>query len=69
MTKPLTDEMKTANAAGRRSKGPKAVCPRCGRVHSVAHHKIKFTGRGTPRIYCDSCRYSDDVQFGAVVHL
>jgi transposase-like protein len=29
------------------------VCPTCGKVYET---KIKWVGRGTPRIRCDSCK-------------
>ena len=30
-----------------------AVCPKCGRKHTV---KMFWTGKGTPRRFCDKCR-------------
>lgn len=29
------------------------VCPTCGKVYET---KLKWVGRGTPRIRCDSCK-------------
>ena len=33
------------------------VCPRCGEKHFM---KFRWTGRGTPRKFCFSCRGSFD---------
>ncbi|BBO92044.1 hypothetical protein DSCOOX_52240 [Desulfosarcina ovata subsp. ovata] len=30
------------------------VCPLCGKHHRI---RIYYTGRGTPRIFCDYCRW------------
>lgn len=30
-----------------------SVCPRCGKQHQVY---LNWTGRGTPRIYCELCK-------------
>ena len=38
-----------------------AKCPLCERLHKVS---INWTGRGMPRIYCESCKYLDVVRYG-----
>ena len=39
---------------GARGEVIKAICPRCGKVHST---KEFYTGRGTLRKYCESCNF------------
>ena len=35
------------------------ICPMCRKSHRM---RINYTGHGTPRIYCNSCRANDAVQ-------
>jgi uncharacterized protein (DUF983 family) len=44
----------------------KCLCPRCGRTYI---RYMDWTGRGTPRKYCDSCLTTEEVQYGALIHL
>jgi uncharacterized C2H2 Zn-finger protein len=38
-------------------------CPRCGKVHRI---RLRWTGRGQPRVYCESCRLTEEIMFGEV---
>ena len=47
------------------SKSIECICPKCMKVHK---RRIFWTGRGTPRIFCNKCKsivevYSDDPQY------
>lgn len=46
-----------------RDKLVECMCPKCERKHKI---KMKWTGRGVPRVYCRACR--EEIRLWPVTH-